>query len=175
MSWVVVDVETDGPVPGLFSMIKVGAIVVREPLSEAPVFGGLLRPISGDFEPEYLRVVGVTREETLGYPDPALTMRDFADWVATHSRGRPMLVSDNNGFDAMFVSWYSQRFLGRQIFGHSSTNLGSLFRGLARSTRSNFKHLRDTPHTHDPVDDARGNAEAFLKFRDRFGLAVDFE
>jgi hypothetical protein len=26
-----------------------------------------------------------------------------------------------------------------------------------------FKHLRDTKHTHNPVDDAKGNAEAMLK------------
>ena len=26
----------------------------------------------------------------------------------------------------------------------------------------NFKHLRQTQHTHNPVDDARGNAEAML-------------
>ncbi len=26
----------------------------------------------------------------------------------------------------------------------------------------NFKHLRKSRHTHQPVDDARGNAEALL-------------
>jgi hypothetical protein len=28
---------------------------------------------------------------------------------------------------------------------------------------STFKHLRETKHTHHPVDDAKGNAEALLK------------
>jgi hypothetical protein len=33
--------------------------------------------------------------------------------------------------------------------------------------RASFTHLRKTRHTHDPVDDARGNAEAMLhKSRD---------
>ncbi len=30
----------------------------------------------------------------------------------------------------------------------------------------NFKHLRKTKHTHNPVDDARGNAEALLQMKE---------
>jgi len=33
---------------------------------------------------------------------------------------------------------------------------------LVQDTTKNFKHLRKTEHTHHPVDDARGNAEALL-------------
>ena len=36
----------------------------------------------------------------------------------------------------------------------------------------NFKHLRKTPHTHDPVDDARGNAEALLAIKNNLGLKI---
>jgi hypothetical protein len=37
----------------------------------------------------------------------------------------------------------------------------------------NFKHLRRTMHTHHPVDDARGNAEAMLAMR-QMGLKISF-
>ena len=40
---------------------------------------------------------------------------------------------------------------------------------------TNFKHLRKTAHTHHPVDDARGNAEALLRIKDEFGLKIRFE
>ena len=73
-----------------------------------------------------------------------------------------MFVSDNNGFDWQFINWYFYHFLGRNPFGHSSTNLGALYKGLVKDMRKNFKHLRKTKHTHHPVDDARGNAEAML-------------
>jgi len=33
-------------------------------------------------------------------------------------------------------------------------------------------HLRITPHTHDPLDDARGNAEAFLRIIKEFGITI---
>lgn len=36
----------------------------------------------------------------------------------------------------------------------------------------NFKYLRKTRHTHHPVDDARGNAEALLAMLDELGLSI---
>ena len=66
---------------------------------------------------------------------------------------------------------YLHHFLGENPFGHSSTNLGSLYKGLAKDTSVNFKHLRQTKHTHHPVDDARGNAEALLAMKE-LGLKI---
>jgi hypothetical protein len=37
--------------------------------------------------------------------------------------------------------------------------------------RASWKQLRDTKHTHNPVDDAKGNAEAILKMKD-MGLKI---
>ena len=36
----------------------------------------------------------------------------------------------------------------------------------------NFKHLRKTRHTHNPVDYARGNAEALLTMKEEMGLGI---
>ena len=45
---------------------------------------------------------------------------------------------------------------------------GDLYAGLVKDARkaSEWKKLRVTPHTHNPVDDARGNAEALKRFRE---------
>src|SRR5262249_10224423 len=80
--------------------------------------------------------------------------------------------SDNNGFDWQFINWYFHTFVGTNPFGHSSTNLGSLYKGLVKDTSKNFKHLRRSKHTHDPVDDARGNAEALLRLQGELGLKI---
>ena len=114
---------------------------------------------------------GFSREETLAFDDPKAVMEDFARWLPENVRGRPMFVSDNNGFDWQFINWYFRHFTGANPFGHSSTNLGSLYKGLVRDTRQNFKHLRRTAHTHHPVDDAKGNAEALLEMQ-RMGLKI---
>ena len=169
MPYLMVDIEADGPIPGDYSMICFGAVVVKEGLDEA--FYGRLKPISEKWVPEALAVSGFTREQTLGFDDPAIVMHDFARWIKETTAGRAFFVSDNNGFDWQFINWYFHHFLGTNPFGHSSLNLGSLYKGLVRDTFQNFKHLRMTAHTHDPVDDARGNAEALLAMK-ALGLKI---
>ncbi len=164
-----VDVESDGPIPGDFSMICVGAVVVEPSLER--VFYGRLRPISPRWEPAALAVGGFTRDETLAFDEPAAVMRRFAAFLAELGSRRLVFVSDNNGYDFAFVSWYFHHFVGSNPFGHSSQNLGSLYKGMTKDTFSSFRHLKRTPHTHHPVDDARGNAEALLAMKE-MGLRV---
>lgn len=171
MTWIMVDVETDGPVPGIYSMISLGAVVVDEKLDRT--FYAQLRPISEGFVSEALAVSGHTREECMTFPTPEIGMRDFATWIAENGGNRPMFISDNNGFDWMFVCWYFWKFTGDCPFGHSSTNLGSLYKGLVKDMKQNFKHLRRTRHSHHPVEDARGNAEALRELK-KLGLGIDW-
>ena len=171
MPYVMVDIESDGPIPGDYSMICFGAVIVEPALGRT--FYGQLRPISEKFIPEALAVSGFDRARTLAFPEPAETMRAFRDWLKANCPDRCQFISDNNGFDWQFVNWYFHRFLGENPFGHSSTNLGSLYKGLVKDTFVNFKHLRQTKHTHHPVDDARGNAEALLAMKE-MGLKISF-
>ena len=171
MSWTMVDVEADGPIPGDFSMIEIGAVLIdveREDLSRR--FSANLKPISDKFLPEALVVSGYTRDQTLAFDDPVLVMTNFSTWVETNSVGRPMFISDNNGFDWMFVCWYFYHFCQKNPFGHSSTNLGSFYKGIEKDFSKNFKHLRKSKHTHKAVDDALGNAEAFLTIVKQYGV-----
>lgn len=170
VSYVMVDIEADGPIPGDYSMVCLGAVVVEDGLSRT--FLGRLRPISEAWVPDALAVSGFTREQTLAFEEPALVMARFRDWLAAIGSKRLVFVSDNNGFDWQFVNWYFHHFLGANPFGFSSQNLGSLYKGLVKDTFATFKHLRRTPHTHDPVDDARGNAEALLHMKHAMGLKI---
>ena len=63
MPYVMVDVESDGPIPGDFSMICFGAVIVEPGLSRT--FFGELKPISNQFIPDALAVSGFSREECL--------------------------------------------------------------------------------------------------------------
>ncbi len=170
MSYIMVDVEADGPIPGDYSMICFGAVLVEPSLEKS--FYGKLKPISDKWIPEALLVSGFSREQTLEFDHPETVMRTFEEWIEECSSDRHMFISDNNGFDWQFINWYFHHFLGRNPFGHSSTNLGSLYKGIVRNTFENFKHLRKTKHTHDPVDDAMGNAEALLEIREKYDLKI---
>jgi hypothetical protein len=163
-----VDVESDGPIPGDYSMICFGAVVVEPLLSKT--FYGKLKPISERWIPEALAVSNFSREQTLGFDDSTIVMNRFSIWLKENSPSRPMFISDNNGYDWQFINWYFHHFTGANPFGFSSTNLGSLYKGLVKDTSKNFKHLRKTAHTHNPVDDAIGNAEAFLHMKEVLSL-----
>lgn len=170
MAFIMVDVESDGPIPGDFSMISFGAVLVNEQLDQT--FYGQLKPVSDKYIPEALAVSGHTREATLTFEDPAVVMQHFKNWITSVSRDRPIFISDNNGFDWMFICWYFHHFLGENPFGFSSQNLGSLYKGMMKDTFTTFKHLRKTKHTHHPVDDAKGNAEALLTMKRELGLKI---
>ena len=165
-----VDIESDGPIPHDYSMICFGAVLVEPSLSRT--FYGQLKPISEKWIPEALAVSGFSREETLAFDEPDRVMADFADWIKHNSHGKPIFISDNNGFDWMFICWYFHHFYGKNPFGFSSQNLGSLYKGLVGDVFKNFKHLRRTKHTHHPVDDAKGNAEALLTLKKDLGLNI---
>ncbi|MCB0149190.1 MAG: hypothetical protein KDE01_16255 [Caldilineaceae bacterium] len=172
MPYIMVDVEADGPIPGDYSMICFGAIVVEPALNRT--FYGQLRPISDAYRPDALAVSGFTREQCLAFDEPQAVMAAFERWIAEVGGERPLFISDNNGFDWQFINWYFHHFVGRNPFGHSSTNLGSLYKGMQKDAFANFKRLRKSKHTHHPVDDARGNAEALLQMV-TMGLRIERE
>lgn len=172
MSIIMVDIESDGPIPGDYSMISFGAVLVKEDLSKT--FYGKIKPISDKWIPEALAVSGFSREETLQFEEPEKVMTDFANWLKEVDSSRPMFFSDNNGFDWQFINWYFIHFTGKNPFGFSSSNLRSLYKGMVNDTFKNFKHLRKTKHTHNPVDDALGNAEALIYMKKEMGLKIKF-
>lgn len=163
MSWFVVDVEADGPIPAAFSMVSFG--VVRVDAYLATTFFAQVAPVSERWVPEALAVSRVTREEHLTFPSPKVTMQDFNAWLLMHNIGsRPVFVSDNPASDWQWINWYCHTYLGENPFGFSGRRIGDLYAGLQRDCRAanNWKKLRRTAHTHHPVDDAKGNAEALL-------------
>ena len=170
MTYILVDVETDGPIPADYSMICFGAIIVDEQLDKT--FYGQLKPISDQWLPKALEISGFTRQETLNFDHPEIVMEHFSNWVSEHSNKQPIFISDNNGFDWQFMNYYFHHFLGNNPFGHSSSNLGSLYKGLVKDMTKNFRHLRKTVHSHHPVDDVKGNAEALLHLKNEMGLKI---
>ena len=174
MTYIMVDIEADGPIPGDYSMVCFGAIVVEPALSKT--FYGKLKPISDRWLPEALQVSGFSRNETLEFDDPKTVMQQFARLGrrrSTRSIGRcssptttVLTGSSSTGISTIFSA--------QNPFGHSSHNLGSLYKGVAKDMFATFKYLRKTRHTHNPLDDARGNAEALLQIKEKHGLKINF-
>lgn len=173
MSYIVIDVEADGPAPGLFSMVSFGAVIVKEGLENS--FYAELKPVSDNWQPESLAISGFTREQTLSFADPIIAMTNFRTWLQKHNRdGRPTFIADNNGFDWQFMNWYFWKYIGENPFRYSSMNLNSLYKGLTKNMRAHYSELAITEHTHHPVDDAMGCAEALMVMNRKFDLNIRF-
>jgi hypothetical protein len=173
MSLVVVDIESDGPIPHKYSMVCFGAVVVEPSLSKT--FYGQTRPISDEFMLEALGISGFSREEHLTFDEPSEVMKNFRDWLNKNVKDRPIFISDNLAFDWQWINYYFHYFVGSNPFGFSGRRIGDLYSGMEKDffAASKWKKFRKTSHTHNPVDDALGNAEALLKIRE-LGLKFPF-
>lgn len=160
-TYIMVDVETNGPIPGDYSMTSLGAVIVDEKLDKT--FKINIKPISEKFDPSRVRP-----EHQINSVEAKEAMQKFKEWILNNSLGEPIFISDNNGFDWMFVCWYFWHFLNENPFGYSSQNLNSLNKGLNKDLSAKLDLLRERKLTHDALEDAKDNAKIFLKLKDNF-------
>lgn len=95
--FIMVDVESDGPIPGDYSMVCFGAVIIEPELKRT--FYGQLKPISEKYDPEALAISGFSREHCNTFDDPKTVMEQFKTWIETNCPSRKMFISDNNGYD----------------------------------------------------------------------------
>lgn len=180
------DVETDGPIPGPFSMLSFALVCAgrydgvrfHAPADYADVFEVHLQPISDQFDPDALRVNGIDRENlrVVG-TEPSVAMEAASDWIRERSRGGiPVLVAYPVSFDWSWLYWYFTRFTGQSPFQHSrcfdvKTAISlKTRRPISESGRKSIpeRYRSDRAHTHRAADDAVEQAEIFAKvFQDR--------
>lgn len=157
------DVEADGPCAGLYSMLSFGLVPLNAPEQG---FYTTLAPISERFNPGSLKACGFTREQTLAFPPADQAMAKFAQWLDSQpGSGRKVIWSDNPAFDWQFFNYYCHAFLGHNPFGHSARRIGDFFSGTQHDPRNSqgWKKWRTEPHTHNALEDARGNAGALRR------------
>ena len=170
MSLISVDVESDGPILNKYSMVCFGAVVVEPSLSKT--FYGKTKPVSNLWIPEALAISGITREQHLQFDEPESVMNEFNNWIQNNTIGRPIFISDNPAYDWQFINYYFHYYLGKNPFGFSARRIGDLYCGLVKDGYAKWKHLRKTNHDHNPVNDAKGNAEVILLMNKTMGLKL---
>lgn len=157
---IVVDVEADGEYPPDYSMVCFGAVLVDKEGKLNDTFYGQVKPISLQYKAEALSISGFTREQHQRFDDPTEVMTKFKKWVESH--GKCIFISDNLAFDWQWINYYFHKFTYSNPFGFSGQRIGDKFQGYFNDPWIKWKQYRKTKHTHNPVDDAKGNAEALL-------------
>lgn len=179
------DVETDGPVPGPYSLLSFGLSAVGKYdgrnferwTGTEQTFYRELKPISKSFEPEALEVNGLDRDRLKqeGHA-PTAAMTEAAEWITSMCpECRPVLVAYPVAFDWAFLYWYFESYApSGSPFGHSSClDIRTLYQAVAGTVfdRSGKTAMPDflqptSPHTHNALDDAIEQGELFANLLD---------
>ena len=181
--YISVDVETNGPCPGIHSMLQFGAVFFDYYGNEFDFAIFNLHEIEG----------GVADEDTMNWwmdqekrnpgswssmrefcVTPTYAMQSFTDQVLKHknkTKASPVVVGYPSGFDFTWLYWYLHKYTGDSCVGFSALDMKSF--AMARlgldfraSTKRSFPKSwfsKDLPHTHNALDDAREQGHMFLK------------
>lgn len=163
--YVSTDVETDGPIPGPYSMLSIGSAAYLADKTLVSTFSANLETLpEATSHPETMawwerhrRAWNKCRENP---EPPEVVMPRYAEWVQSLP-GPRVFVAYPAGFDFTFVYWYLIRFVGESPFSFAALDMKTFAMALLgtdyrESTKRNMprRWFDNLPHTHDALDDA---------------------
>lgn len=150
-TYISIDIEATGPVPGLFHMLELGAcaILPEKPRMQCVEYIGLSLQLNhGDYhpgdncaeldceragwdpdtwawwhgDPQRLETLSAIEDSMI---DPKEAMAEFARWINKYER--PVLVGFPASYDAMWLNYYWWKYIGtKPPFSHSALDIKTL-------------------------------------------------
>ena len=163
--YVSTDVEADGPIPGIYSMLSFGSAAYLADKTLVSTFAANLETLPDAIsnpktmewwktQPEAWKAC---RENTQA---PEKAMQDYLAWLKGLAAS-PVFVGYPAAYDFMFVYWYLIRFTGESPFSHSALDIKTFAMSLMKtnyrqSTKKNMpkRWFDKLPHSHKALDDA---------------------
>jgi hypothetical protein len=166
-TYIVIDIETDGPIPADNNMLALGAAAFNAQ-------GEMLGTFAVNFE---LCPGAVPDPKTMAWwaerPDayaatrinpkaPGDALLDFEVWLEALPLGKKVAVYYPAMFDGVFVRWYFMHFLKRCPFGFGGMDmktfacgeLGTTYGETVKKKMPKEWFAANLPHTHLALDDA---------------------
>ena len=177
------DVEADGLVPGLSSMLSFASAAFDINKRLLGTFsrnlelmeGASPTPSTDEFWKKNPGAYNKTREDVV---HPKIAMQEYKKWLG-ELLGKPIFVGYPVVYDFKWIDWYFVKCIGENPFGFSGaidvktfawTKLNGRFN---HTTKRNFpKHwFEQLPHTHVALDDALEQGAMFINIlREHRGL-----
>jgi hypothetical protein len=185
--YVSIDIETDGPCPGVHSMRSLGAVGFDEDGKERgsflinfePIPNGLTDPSTMQF---WNRNPEAWAKATANPVEPWQAIAQFRGWIESLRRSPSesvVAIAYPAGFDFSFVYFYLLRFGGRSPLGFSCLDIKTyamaaleivtkMPAGYRSTVKKTMPHVwfKDLPkHTHVATDDALEQGLLFFNIR----------
>ncbi len=159
------DIETDGPIPGPYSLLSFGSAAYTSDKTLISTFSANLETLDGATAHPKTVAWWATQPEAWAacrkdLQKPDVAMRAYVEWIQ-RLKGKPVFVAYPAGFDFLFIYWYLIRFVGESPFSHSALDIKSYAMAVLKlpyrdSTPRNMpkEWFDPLPHTHVALDDA---------------------
>lgn len=169
-----IDMEADGPCPGLNSMLSLGAVAMSE---QSGVLGEFYMNLQllpeaqphaltqANFWDKFPHMYEITRQDP---QPPEVVMDAFRSWIRSWG-GTPVAVAFPAGFDFSWLWYYLNRFGGDCPFSHSCIDMktlawcvmgGNYRHATKRRWPSHWFHPT-IKHNHHALQDAQEQGHTF--------------
>ncbi len=168
------DIENDGPIPGVNSMLSFASVALSEAGDVIGTFERNLELLEGavsnaDTMKWWQQQPAAWNAHRQNLKTPLAAITDYVEWIESLP-GTPVFVAYPVGVDFMFMYWYMIKFLGKSPFGCWALDIGSFaaavlkrdFRKIQKSTLPASWFARGTKNTHIAIDDAMEQGLLFI-------------
>lgn len=190
--YISIDIEADGPCPGLNSMLQFGAVFYDDQGTIVDEYGVNLEQITGGkqdpgtmkwWATQEVKFPGIWTRLRENLISPQAAMEAFGQavtQVSTKLHASPICVAYPAGFDFTWLYYYLLTFTGKSCVGFSCLDMKTMAMTLLQknysdSAKKRFpKHWFDPslPHNHNALDDAREQGYIFFQMKKDLQSAV---
>ena len=135
--WIMVDIETSGPVIGTHSMTELGAAVGSLKEGVLDRFEALIQPTGSAVIASADSFEKAKKEGAA----PKAAMKRFADWSAPFLKKKALFIARPAAFDWPWIVWYAWTYLGENPFGFKAVCASSWFQAKGKRFDVKLPHV----------------------------------
>lgn len=192
--YVSIDIEADGPCPGVNSMLQFGAVFYDSEGKILEEYSANIYPIEGAIQdPDTMAWWQKQEEKTPGLWDSMIADRVVAKLamerfqtivrrIAHERKESPVIIAYPACYDFTWLYWYLCKFLGQSCVGFSAIDMKTMAMCLLNEKSTHFVTYHDSAkkrfprswfnpalkHTHKAIEDAHGQGYIFFQMLKQF-------
>jgi len=170
--YVSTDIEADGPVPGINSMLSFASAAYQPDKTLVGTFSANLELLPGATSDPQTMAWWETKRDAWqasrqNTRDPQAAMPEYVSWLK-RLPGTPVFLGYPAAFDFMFVTYYLYRFAGESPFSYFALDIRTYAMSLMKKPFSDIsksvmpsRWFDNLPYTHVALDDAISQGALF--------------